>query len=396
MGKSFGEFVDIVKLQQLTDNLYATASIPSSIIDVNGKIITESGWQKICTDFHRKNPLTLKDCIESDLKVRKQNPDTPYTIYTCPRGLIDASVPIVIEGEKIGSIFVGQVFLEPPGPETEMLFRKQARKFGFNEEEYIEAFRAIPVFSEEKLHSAISFLYNLSIMISDLGIMRLREAEAAEQIRKSEKEYRNLFNNIYDVYYRTDKKGIVTLISPSIKYFTGYSPEDMIGKDLADFYLHREEREKFQSEITRNGHVQYFEAQIKTSDNSVKWASTNARMMIDEEGNFTGVEGIARDITELKRTEEEQLKKEKLQAAVETAGAVCHELNQPLQAILGHLELLEIEVDDRPYLEKINVIKKQVERMGKITRKLMGITRYETMDYLDRKIIDLGKSVNHE
>jgi len=82
------------------------------------------------------------------------------------------------------------------------------------------------------------------------------------------------------------------------------------------------------------------------------------------------------------------------------AGAVCHEINQPLQAILGYSELLLMGSESRPR-EKRNVhsIKSQATRLGRITRKLSGITRYRTVDYPgNTKIIDIwgvGKDMEH-
>lgn len=101
-----------------------------------------------------------------------------------------------------------------------------------------------------------------------------------------------------------------------------------------------------------------------------------------------------RDIIARKRAEEERLRFEKLQGALETAGGICHELNQPIQAVSGFAELLLSELpEEHPYSEKIRSIYEQITRMGAITRKLMTITRYETKVYVDgEKIIDIEKS----
>ncbi|OEU69011.1 MAG: hypothetical protein BA867_02975 [Desulfobacterales bacterium S5133MH16] len=84
---------------------------------------------------------------------------------------------------------------------------------------------------------------------------------------------------------------------------------------------------------------------------------------------------------------------EKLQAIIEMAAAVCHELNQPLQSISGYCELLmmDLEEGDQSY-KQIKGIKGQVDRAGKITKKLMRVKRYETKDYLKGKIIDIDRA----
>ncbi|MBN2122978.1 MAG: PAS domain S-box protein [Deltaproteobacteria bacterium] len=112
-------------------------------------------------------------------------------------------------------------------------------------------------------------------------------------------------------------------------------------------------------------------------------------LSVEMEGRRCLIECFS-DISEIKDAELERIEKEKLQAVVETAGAVCHEMNQPLMAISGYSELLQMEVSGNekllPFARKIG---EQVERMGEITRKLMRITSHRTKKYLDTKILDI-------
>ena len=95
-----------------------------------------------------------------------------------------------------------------------------------------------------------------------------------------------------------------------------------------------------------------------------------------------------------KRLTKKLLEEERLKGVLETAGAVCHELNQPMQAVSGICELLMMDMlEDNPLFSDIRKIKGQIDRMAKITMKLMGITRYETRRYIvNRKIIDIDKA----
>ncbi|MEW6671359.1 MAG: response regulator [Thermodesulfobacteriota bacterium] len=89
----------------------------------------------------------------------------------------------------------------------------------------------------------------------------------------------------------------------------------------------------------------------------------------------------------------ELLEKEKLQTVFETTGAVCHEMNQPLQVVSGVVELLMMDTKSNdPHYEKFKTLMEQTERMGEITNKLMKITRYETRKYLKTRIVDIDKS----
>jgi len=102
---------------------------------------------------------------------------------------------------------------------------------------------------------------------------------------------------------------------------------------------------------------------------------------------------LNRQITHRLLVEKELRRHKKLQGAMELAGAVCHELNQPMQAISGYSELIMMGLEaDTPTFKKNKAIKQQIDRMAKITRKLMKITRYETLAYPDATIIDIDKS----
>ena len=103
---------------------------------------------------------------------------------------------------------------------------------------------------------------------------------------------------------------------------------------------------------------------------------------------------IATDKTERKRLEEENLKKEKLVGVLETTGAVCHELNQPLQAILGYSDLLKIEAKDNSKIaERAKKIKDQTENLANIIKKLSTVSKYKTKSYLsNKKILDIDKA----
>ncbi|MBA3009189.1 MAG: histidine kinase [Proteobacteria bacterium] len=99
------------------------------------------------------------------------------------------------------------------------------------------------------------------------------------------------------------------------------------------------------------------------------------------------------DLTDLRSHEKTRLEKEKLSAVLETAGAVCHELSQPLQVINGFCDILIGHKGlDSEITQALDAILKEVRRMGRLNHDLMHITRYETKPYLKSKIIDIEKS----
>ena len=90
--------------------------------------------------------------------------------------------------------------------------------------------------------------------------------------------------------------------------------------------------------------------------------------------------------------------REKFQGVLEMAGAVCHELNQPLQSVSGFSELIlmDMEAGD-PNYERLKNIKMGIERLGELTRRIMKITRYQAKPYIGRsKIIDIERASQSE
>lgn len=97
---------------------------------------------------------------------------------------------------------------------------------------------------------------------------------------------------------------------------------------------------------------------------------------------------------ELKRTQDRLIEKQKEAAVVEMAGAASHELNQPLTAIMGNLQLVMARLPKQdPLVERLNKVMGQVERMVEIVKKIGKITRYRTKRYAENvKIVDIDES----
>jgi PAS domain S-box-containing protein len=138
----------------------------------------------------------------------------------------------------------------------------------------------------------------------------------------------------------------------------------------------------------------HFEAEIPCADGRRRDFLFNTAPVAGEALDQSGSVGVMLDLTEKNRAARERAQKEKFIGVLETAGAVCHELNQPLQVISGYAELMMVDLSrgDKHY-ELAEQILEQVERIADITGKLQKITRYKTVDYgRHAKIIDIHQS----
>jgi len=146
--------------------------------------------------------------------------------------------------------------------------------------------------------------------------VRRRQAEAL--LKESEKMYRMILENIQDVYYRSDLEGHLIMFSPSGYNLLGYDPGDSIlGSNLAEiFYLNPGDRKKMLDAISENGAVQDYEVDLRHKNGAIVTVSANSHYYYDKDGRIAGIEGIFRDITEQKRSEEELKRSENLYRTV--------------------------------------------------------------------------------
>jgi PAS domain S-box-containing protein len=96
-----------------------------------------------------------------------------------------------------------------------------------------------------------------------------KQAEAA--LRESEEQYRAIFNSMSDVFIRTDLKGNILIVTPSIIDLFGYTPDEMVGKPVTDLYKDPADRKKLIAQLSAKGFVREFEAVFKPGLVKKRW-----------------------------------------------------------------------------------------------------------------------------
>ena len=103
-----------------------------------------------------------------------------------------------------------------------------------------------------------------------------------------------------------------------------------------------------------------------------------------------------RDLTMVKQTEEARIHHERMCGVLQMAGAVCHEINQPLMALMGYIDIINAQIGtESSTTNALSKIGEQVDRISRLTSKLTRITQYKTKDYVGgEKIIDIDLSAS--
>lgn len=132
------------------------------------------------------------------------------------------------------------------------------------------------------------------------------QKSALAELRASREELKSIFDHLPDIFYRTDMQGIVTKISPACHDILGYRPEEIVGTALSGYYVNPDERQQIsQAIIAGGGRATRVEAALKHKNGATVWISTSAIVRCDADGQPNFIEGLARDVSEHKRMEDQ-------------------------------------------------------------------------------------------
>jgi PAS domain S-box-containing protein len=171
----------------------------------------------------------------------------------------------------------------------------------------------------------------------------LERKQTEEALRESENKLKYVFNQMPDIFYRTDNDGQIIWVTPSAAKILGYhSNEDLIRLAFKELFPKSEKRSLLLNELSKKGNVANFEIEMLKSDRSTITVNANSHFYYNKSGEVAGVEGFCRDITELKKREEEHQKMQKLESIGIMAGGIAHDFNNFLTTIILNIGLAKM------------------------------------------------------
>ena len=179
------DIIDCREIQRVMESFFRLTTIAVALLNLKGKVLVATGWQDICTKFHRVNPESAQNCMESDTILSQGVEAGTYRTYLCKNGMIDVVTPITVGGKHVGNLFLGQFLFdeEPPNPEK---FQQQARRFGFDEAAYLAAYERVPRWSREKVDVVMHFYMQFAEMISRLNHGNIQLARSLTEQKQIE------------------------------------------------------------------------------------------------------------------------------------------------------------------------------------------------------------------
>jgi PAS domain S-box-containing protein len=231
--------------------------------------------------------------------------------------------------------------------------------------------------------------------------MALYKHRMERRLRESEQRFRALIENASDIIVVLRADGSIQYTSPAVKRFGGYEPEELVDQN-AFALIHPDE-----VEIAREIFVQIlahpftpYRQELRFRRKDGGWLALEGfASNLLEEPAVSGIVINLRDVTEQKRIQANLIQAEKLAALGQLAASLAHEISNPLQLIIGHLELAQEDLGEKEVVaEHLAAIHAEVQRLSRTVTSIRDLSRRRSswreranVNALIEQVLDLSR-----
>jgi PAS domain S-box-containing protein len=228
-----------------------------------------------------------------------------------------------------------------------------------------------------------------SVMDVQVDLRRLYTAERfysvliAKDITEQKKKeldylrYSNVIQHTVNPIQITDASGKMIYVNPAFEKVSGFTKEELIGRNPRVLNSGRHSREFWKSvwdHITARK-VWVGEVENRRKDGSPFHTELVISPIVDGNGHIVGFLGAHRDITEVKILEQQLVRSQKMESIGTLAAGIAHEVGNPLTSISSLVQVIQRTTADEFAKEKLELIKDQINRIARIIRDLVDFSR---------------------
>lgn len=222
------------------------------------------------------------------------------------------------------------------------------------------------------------------------SIRDITERKKAEEILQRHSE---TIEQSLDGIVMADLEGKILYINRAWAMMHGYTADEVIGMHINVFHT-QEQLENwvipFNNKSLEKGSHRDNLWHVKKDGTSFP-TLMSAFMLKNKKGDPVAVIGIARDITEELKMENQLLQAQKMEVVGRLAGGIAHDLNNMLSPILGYAEIILAGMhENNPLFDNLSQIKKAAENARTLTQELLAFSRKQV---LEMKVVDLAEVV---
>lgn len=207
--------------------------------------------------------------------------------------------------------------------------------------------------------------------------------------------FQKLIESCPDIIVAVDKHGTITFYNDGARQNLGFSPEEVLGKNVVEVYPNIDEARRVMEAMRAEegegkGRIRNFETVFKTKKGEKIPVAISASIIYDDEGKESGSIGFAKDIRELRR-------RDQLATLCELAIGLSHEINNSLEVLVNQVAMLQKYVGrvatDEDYVveaERLESVASQIKKIQDITSRIGQMAEegeYDTKEYLNGKMM---------
>ncbi len=213
----------------------------------------------------------------------------------------------------------------------------------------------------------------------DQARFRRQELESARALRASEERFLQVVDNIHEVFWMTDAAtGTLLYLSPAYERTWG-RPRSELAPGLLPWRdsIHQEDRDRVlrAMEATASGRDYHETYRIVLPDGTERWIRDRAFPARAPQGGNGQIVGVAEDITEQKRLEEQLLRAQRMEAIGTLASGLAHDLNNILAPVLMAPGILKEQLTDPQQRHLLELVEISANRGAGIIRQLLAFSR---------------------
>ena len=252
--------------------------------------------------------------------------------------------------------------------------------------EYIR-YEDLPLKAKDGRRVEVEFVSNVYTVgdkrVIQCNIREIGQRKRAEEaLRESEERYRELFENANDIIYTHDLSGDFTSVNRIGEEITGYTRDEILKMNITQIVApeHLDLVRQMVTDATSWVGATTRELEIVTRNHERVVLEVRPRL-VWEKRKPVAVQGIARDITARKKLEDQLRQAQKIDAIGHLAGGVAHDFNNILTAIIGHTDLMLVDLgqDRERTLAGLQAIKNAAERAAGLTQQLLAFSRKQVL-----------------
>lgn len=223
----------------------------------------------------------------------------------------------------------------------------------------------------------------------------VERSRLVDSLREKTDYLENILQNSADAIAVVDAHNRIRTWNDGARRIFGYEAAEVLGRDDAMFVPPEDrasgETERIRDHVEREGFLKDYECTRLTKDGRRIVVNVTSTLLRDKQGRILGRSSIVRDVTRLKKLQQDLINSRSLAAVGELAATVAHEIKNPLAGISGAIQVLRDAIpSESGRREVVTEILEQIRRLDSTVRDLLMFARPATPA---RQEVDLGETL---